>query len=102
MRWLLFLVACSSATHFSPVDSDGRMLRDDRGRALILHGVNARVDGLFDVRFDDGREPREAIPSFTADDVANMRAAGFNLVRLLVNWSGIEPADGQYSGEYLD
>ena len=34
---------------FSPVTADGYMLRDGAGRALILHGVNARVDGVFEI-----------------------------------------------------
>ncbi|HEX4462809.1 MAG TPA: hypothetical protein VIA18_32775, partial [Polyangia bacterium] len=47
---------------FSPVTADGDMLRDAQGRALILRGVNARVDGVFDVNFTDGRAPREVVP----------------------------------------
>jgi endoglycosylceramidase len=31
-----------------------------------------------------------------------MRAHGFNLVRLPINWSAIEPARGQYSQDYLN
>lgn len=42
---------------------DGRLV-DQRGREVTLRGVNARVEGLFDVTFDDGRLPLEAIPTF--------------------------------------
>jgi endoglycosylceramidase len=106
MRWCwpLLLAACSGAyqPRFTPVDSDGNALRDARGRTVILRGVNARVDGVFDVGFDDGRAPREAIPSFDASDVQQLSAAGFNLLRLPLSWSALEPMPGQYSTQYLD
>jgi endoglycosylceramidase len=87
---------------FAPVTTDGDMLRDGSGRALILHGVNAHVAGVFDVTFSDGRAPRELIPSFDASDATAMKAAGFTLLRLPVNWSGIEPMPGQFDTTYLD
>lgn len=36
------------------------------------------------------------------NDFAQMRAMGFNVVRLPVSWSQLEPAPGQYSSTYLD
>ncbi len=101
------VTACSSPTapykpQFGPIDSDGKLLRDASGRALLLRGANARVAGVFDVTFSDGRAPRELIPTFDAGDVAAMRAAGFNMVRLPINWSGIEPIEGQYDQGYFD
>src|SRR5580765_8552821 len=100
MRWLLILAACSAnSVHFSPIDSDGRMLRDARGRALLMRGVNVRVDGIFDVGFDDGRAPRELIPGFDAGDVQALTGAGFNLLRLPLSWSALEPSPGQYSSD---
>jgi endoglycosylceramidase len=80
---------------------DGRLV-DPRGREVTLRGVNARVPGVFDVTFDDGRLPLEAIPEFDADDAARMAAFGFNLLRLPVNWSALEPVRGQYDRGYLD
>ncbi|NNN22088.1 MAG: cellulase family glycosylhydrolase [Acidimicrobiales bacterium] len=36
------------------------------------------------------------------NDFAEMRALGFNLVRLVLNWSELEPTPGQYSTNYLN
>lgn len=82
--------------------SDRQFIRDSRDRVVILRGVNARVDGVFDVTFDDGRLPLEDLATFTADDARQMRALGFNVLRLPINWSGIEPTQGQYDEAYLD
>ncbi|MCS6901527.1 MAG: cellulase family glycosylhydrolase [Myxococcales bacterium] len=76
---------------------------DAQGRVVNLWGVNARVDGIFDVSFDDGRIALETIPPFTAEDAAQMRAWGFDALRLPINWSGVEPTrDGGFKEEYLD
>jgi endoglycosylceramidase len=78
-------------------------LVDAKGRVVFLRGVNARVDGVFDVSFDDGRQPLEAIPVFDATDAGRMRDFGFDALRLPVNWSGVEPsADGGFDEAYLD
>ena len=57
--------------------ADGR-LRDQRGREITLRGVNARVQGVLDLTFDDGRLPR-----------------------LPINWSALAPAPGRYDRDYL-
>src|SRR5262245_62974718 len=80
---------------------DGRLV-DDRGREVALRGVNARAQGVFDVTFDDGRLPLEDIPGFDAGDARRMRGFGFNLLRLPINWSALEPFEGEYSDAYLD
>ncbi len=69
---------------------------------MLLRGVNARVEGVFDVTFDDGRVPLEPIPALTSEDCTRMRELGFNLLRLPINWSAIEPQRGQYDMAYLD
>lgn len=66
-----------------------------------MRGVNARVEGVFDVTFDDGRIPLEPIPPLTAADCTRMRALGFDLLRLPINWSAIEPTQGVYAEAYL-
>lgn len=83
------------------VRSDRARLRDDAGRVLVFRGINARVVGLFDVTFDDGRLPLEEIPDFTSDDARRMRELGLSVLRLPINWSGIEPTEGEYDEAYL-
>ncbi|HEY6035212.1 MAG TPA: hypothetical protein VIV58_13150, partial [Kofleriaceae bacterium] len=70
MRWLgvvMLAAACGSdpAPATTPLASDGTHLRDDQGRIALLHGVNARIAGVFDVTFDDGRTALEPIPALT-------------------------------------
>jgi endoglycosylceramidase len=69
---------------------------------VTLRGVNARVAGIFDVTFADGRLPLEAIPVFDDGDAAKMEELGFDLLRLPISWSGLEPARGSYDTAYLD
>ncbi len=81
---------------------DGRLF-DGAGRELLLRGINARVEGLFDVTFDDGRLPLEHIPAFGGEDCRFLaEQLGFNLLRLPINWSALEPARGDYAQPYLD
>lgn len=96
------LDACSNTkTPFHIRSADG-VLRDAQGRELIYHGVNARIEGLFDVSFDDGRTALEPIPPFTEEDCRFIgEDLGMNHLRLLVNWSGIEPHDDDYREDYL-
>ena len=100
---LLVLAFTSAATAL-----DGRRLQvvegrlvDRHRREVTLRGVNARAAGIFDVTFDDGRLPLQPIPGFDAGDCAQMQALGFNLLRLPINWSALEPTPGAYSQTYL-
>ena len=42
------------------------------------------------------------VPPLCKTDFAQMHALGFNVVRLALSWSLLEPQPGQYSGQYLD
>ncbi len=106
---LALLAGCTPAplTPYEPpaeewVSSDRARLRDDTGRVVVMRGVNARVNGIFDVTFDDGRAPLEEIPDFTAEDARRMRELGLSLLRLPISWSAIEPTETQYDEDYLD
>jgi endoglycosylceramidase len=104
---LALLILCASTAAHAALDgrrlhfADGR-LRDQRGREVTLRGVNARVQGIFDDTFTDGRLPLEPLPAFDASDADAMRGFGFNLLRLPISWSGLEPMPGVYDRGYLD
>jgi endoglycosylceramidase len=84
-----------------PLGSDDTHFRDAEGRTVFLRGVNARVEGVFDVTLSGDRVPVEEIPELTSADCARMAELGFNVLRLPINWSGIEPEPDQYSEPYL-
>ena len=108
-RPLALLVLLLLAVPSAQAGLDGRRLhfaegrlRDQHGREVTLRGVNARAQGIFDVTFTDGRLPLEPIPTFDAGDADRMRGFGFNLLRLPISWSALEPEPGQYDRRYLD
>lgn len=100
---LLALSACKgSGSPDNPfvVSKDG-VLQDSAGRTVILRGVNARVSGVFDVSFDDGRTAVEPIPTLGDDDLLYLADNGVTLLRLPLSWSGLEPRAGAVSEAYL-
>ncbi len=100
---LALVAACGSgAPATSPLSSDGTHLRDERGRIALLRGINARVDGVFDVTFTDGRTAVEPIPALDDTDCTRMHQLGLDLLRLPINWSALEPAQGMYDDAYLE
>lgn len=99
----VLVVACGdpAAPSTHPLWSDGTHLRDAEDRTVILRGINARIAGVFDVTFADGRTALEPLPALTPADCTRMRQLGLDLLRLPINWSGIEPTDGQFDESYL-
>ena len=97
--------ACAqSAGPFAPLSTRCQHLVDQQGRVVVLRGINARVEGVFDVTFSDGRTALQPIPAFEASDATRMRQLGFNFLRLPINWSGIEPTNTTpptYDSAYL-
>ncbi|MBI4508689.1 MAG: cellulase family glycosylhydrolase [Deltaproteobacteria bacterium] len=101
---MLLAVGCSTSEGrkpFSPLDSDGTHFRDLEGRVVLFRGINARVAGVFDVTFADGRKALEPIPELQNWDFERMRQLGFNLLRLPIQWSGVEPRKDEFDEAYL-
>jgi endoglycosylceramidase len=79
----------------------GATFRDGQGRQLLFRGYNAKFTTVFDVTFDDGRKPNETFPDFTEAEATRFEELGWNVMRLPVNWSGLEPHPQQYSEAFL-
>jgi len=91
-----------AAVSGSPFGVQCGQLVDEHGRVAFLRGVNGRVEGIFDVTFEDGRTALEPIPSFSSADAQAMRDFGFDALRLPINWSGLEPTeDGGFDEDYM-
>ncbi|NLH47999.1 MAG: glycoside hydrolase family 5 protein [Myxococcales bacterium] len=74
-----------------------RRLVDEYGRHWLPNGINARVAGLF-----DGNDYwSQAVAEYTDWDAAAMVRDGYSLFRLPINWSGIEPIEGEIDEAYL-
>eukprot|EP00966_Prymnesium_polylepis_P076178 1765574-Prymnesium_polylepis.1 len=106
--------ACASAIdwrlHVEP--RGGRyILADSSGRERLLRGVNLATlgGGGSEVPTDpvlyEGACPANDNswyqPPVCEDDIADLRARGFESVRFLVHWSQVEPSPGQYDETYL-
>lgn len=70
-----------------------RYLRDEQGRAVILHGIN------MDNSVKHQRHSKSLTPKYAEQQVKEW---GFNGVRYLMNWAWIEPEQGEYDETYLD
>jgi endoglycosylceramidase len=69
-------------------------ITDERGRALILHGLNVSGDAKWDP---------ERMPWVEREDIARMaREWGLNFARFLITWDGLEDVQGVYDEAYLD
>jgi len=68
-----------------------RKFLDMEGREIILHGTNI-VDKSREHNYLSWHGPKE---------FAMMREWGFNCIRLVIIWDGVEPEPGRYDDEYL-
>ncbi|MFE6736308.1 cellulase family glycosylhydrolase [Microbacterium sp. NPDC057650] len=75
---------------------DGR-IADGEGNQVLLRGVN--VNQLVD--FYQARPEVPATRPLTEQDYADMAALGFDVVRLNISWSALEPKQGSLDPTYL-
>ncbi len=107
-----------------PADGGTPYIADERGRRMILRGVVAA--GLVDywtgsdpnllapppyfpiepAAYENGACPANStetwIPPLCRNDLSEMHALGFNVLRLALSWSLLEPQPGRYNQRYLD
>lgn len=77
-----------------PITSDGRWLRDQTGRIVIMQGIF------------EGHKPLGLGPDdeeFADPDYAKrLRDSGINVTRMAYQWAGIEPEPGVFDQERID
>jgi hypothetical protein len=108
-------LACSSGKAppsqplpLTPLHTDRSYLRDDHGRYAFFHGVNVsgstKVAGFKDV---GGKQVATFLAkpfplSKAHEEMAKLRALGFDSIRLLLAWEAIQPdGPGSFDTEYL-
>ncbi len=83
--------------HSEPDLAQGGRIVDSLSREVLLRGVN--VNSF--VEYWSGREFPTTFPLADSDPDL-MASIGWNNVRLLLSWSRVEPAPGDYDENYLD
>lgn len=104
---LLTLVSCKKDKESPTEENSGientRFLYDRHGRVLILHGLNMSSSAKAEGNPDDTLTYLKHYP-WTTEMYVDQEAKeyGFNAVRYLVFWDGIEPFFNQFRDDYLD
>ncbi len=70
---------------------------DSKGREVLLRGVNVNSLG----QYWQGTDLPPTLP-FGRRDPVRISQIGWNVVRLIVSWSRVEPQPGQYNERYLN
>jgi hypothetical protein len=81
-----------------PLRADGRWLRDEHGRVVVLHGLFGVWKTAAMLPPDSESDPT----GFTATDAEHLKRMGLNAFRLAWFWRGLEPVRGRIETAYLD
>jgi endoglycosylceramidase len=91
-------VEVAQVTELRPLTTAEGAIVDDQGRQVLLRGAN--VTSLGEYWQGDPDHP-PTVPTTDAD-WDEMAANGFNVVRLVISWSRVEPTRGAIDESYLD
>ena len=94
----LAFTGAQAAASTLPLHVGDRQIRDSEGRQVVLRGVN--VTALSDQYQVNPDLP--AVVPLRGRDYRKMERLGFNVIRLAVNWSKLEPMRGQISTHYIE
>jgi endoglycosylceramidase len=81
------------------IDPEDRVLRDDKDRHVVFHGVNVVYKTAPYIPDDQVFDSQS---SLTDNDIDDLVSWGFNFVRLGVMWEAVETSEGVYNETYLD
>ncbi|MGB9736615.1 MAG: glycoside hydrolase family 5 protein, partial [bacterium] len=93
--FMAILLSCSSnrsGVAYKALHVDGKWIKDQYGRVIILRGINAGGDSKIP----------PFIPFTTETGAEQIKSWGLNCVRYVTVWEGLEPTEGVYNSEYLD
>jgi len=98
---LVTIVLCSVTAEFSAVRTNiNKQFIDANGNTRIFRGVNAVYKIAPWIPSSEGFDSQTTLSEL---DAQNLKAWGFNVVRLGVMWPGVEPGPaGAVSKDYLD
>lgn len=87
------------------LEIDRTYLRDDHGRYIKFHGVNASCTkipaSIDEATGESSYIGRPFAPDKIDKELGRIRDAGLDSIRLQVYWEGVEPSPGKYDTEYL-
>ncbi|MEA1877646.1 MAG: cellulase family glycosylhydrolase [Bacteroidota bacterium] len=88
---LLLLPSCNPSPQSGFIGIDNTWFIDPAGREILFHGVNVIC-----------KDPRKNyLTQLTQAELEDLASYGFNVIRLGIIWSGIEPEPGLYDEKYL-